>query len=534
MIHNEITKTFNPSFMENESAQQMAENARVNWRMLEKEMVNRLMSSIRAHPLIPRLLPPSIRIVGRIEETEPWTRKCSLATIALLPPEVRYLVLALPETRMVEYTACFERKNGIVTNTFLISSRGERWNPTCENHNQFVWLSVIDMFGLIPRRLSEDIEETIKRLAKDLTPKDGDTAAGPDISSSSLISMGWDRPISFLGQVMMAKQYFNALNETLRHSHFIDTYRYLERTLQQRFFKFMGQRRQEVLVYPAKGSRTKFDKLKWKFEFEPGGTTTKYAVWQNNFSLDVLCIDEHSRDGDKVSGQQTTGIDAFVWTKDACGVDVLVGFQVSSGEWDEVDMDYYNTIFTNLRSFLRSQYKRSKWPNSDGSWTPPVKRWFMFIVPLECQERCTHRTDVELDYVGVMDTLDVTILPLNVHAEERKRVKEIIRRAAKMEEDEKRRESERVHRERDEETGMLVGDEEDRTPLDDEEESLEKDEVSGMLVDEAGTTRLDEENVIVETNKTTRVIGKQKRIRPSCEGEEEKRKGKSKKTRKLN
>ncbi|KAK2956578.1 hypothetical protein BLNAU_8418 [Blattamonas nauphoetae] len=533
-VQNEITKTFSPSSMENEYAQQVAENTRANWRILEKEMVDRLVSSIRAHPLIPRLLPPSIRIVGRIEETEPWTRKCSLATIALLPPEVRYLVLALPETRMVEYTACFERKNGIVTNTFLISSRGERWNPSYENHNQFVWLNVIDMFGLIPRRLSEDIEETIKRLAKDLTSKDGDTAAGLDISSSSLISMGRDRPISFLGQVMMAKQYFNALNETLRSNEISDAYRYLHRTPQQRFFKFMGQRRQEVLVYPAKGSRTKFGELKWTFKFAANAIKTKHAIRKNDFWLDYLDVDVHSRDGDKISGQPTTGIDAFVWTKDESGVDVLVGFQVSSGEWEEVDMDLYNTIYTNLRSFLRRQYKRSNPSDSDGSWTPQVKRWFMFIVPAECQERCTHRTDVELDYVGVIDTLDFVVLPLNMLPEEQQAVKEIIRRAAKLEEDEKRSESERVQRERDEMSVMLVNDEE-RTNLDEEKGTLEKNEVSGILVDNEETTRLDdeEEGMIVETKKTTRVIGKQKRIHPSCEGEE-KRKGKSEKTCKLN
>ncbi|KAK2946549.1 hypothetical protein BLNAU_18525 [Blattamonas nauphoetae] len=532
-VQNEITQTFSPSSMENEYAEQTADNTGANWKMLEKEIVDRLMSSIRAHPLIRRLLPDSIRIVESVEETETWIKKCSLATIALLPPEVRYLVLALPETRMVEYTACDEQSYGIMRKRILVPSRGERWNPSNENHNQFVLLNVIDMFGLNPRMLSADIEETMIQLAKDLTPTETDIRKGRECESSLLISPQYNKPVSVLGEALYVQQRLDKINETLRNNVIIEDDRHNEvRTPQQRILNSMCSRTQEVLVYPAKGSMTKFDELNWTFAFSYQCYNRRYAIRHNDFWLDHLLVDVYQRDGHKLKGQDPTGIDAFVWTKDESGVDVLVGFQVSSGEWEEVDMDHYNTIFTNLRSFLRRQYKRSKSPNSDGSWTPQVKRWFMFIVPAECQERCTHRTDVELDFVGVIDTLDFAIQSLYPNPEERQRVKEIIRRAAKMEEDEKRREFERVHRERDEESGMLIGDEE-RTHLDDEAESLERDEVSGILVDEAETTRLDEENVIVETKKTTRVIEKQKRIRPSSEGEEE-RKGKSEKTRKLN
>ncbi|KAK2946556.1 hypothetical protein BLNAU_18532 [Blattamonas nauphoetae] len=532
-VLNEITQTFSPSSMENEYAEQTADNTGANWKMLEKEIVDRLMSSIRAHPLIRRLLPDSIRIVESVEETETWIKKCSLATIALLPPEVRYLVLALPETRMVEYTACDEQSYGIMRKTILVSSQGEHWNPSCENHNQFVLLNVIEMFGLNPRMLSVDMEETMKKLAKDLTPTEADIRKSRTLGSSSFLTTEYNKPVSVLGEALYVQQRLDKINETLRNNVIIEDDRHNEvRTPQQRILNSMCSRTQEVLVYPAKGSKTKFDELNWTFTFSYQCYNRRYAIRHNDFWLNHLLVDVYQRDGHKLKGQYPTGIDAFVWTKDECGVDVLVGFQVSSGEWEEVDMDYYNTIFTNLRSFLRRQYKRSNPSDSAGSWTPQVKRWFMFIVPAECQERCTHRTDVELDFVGVIDTLDFAIQSLYPNPEERQRVKEIIRRAAKMEEDEKRREFERVHRERDEESGMLVNDEE-RTHLDDEAESLERDEVSGILVDEAGTTRLDEENVIVETNKTTRVIEKQKRIRPSSEGEEE-RKGKSEKTRKLN
>ncbi|KAK2951015.1 hypothetical protein BLNAU_14094 [Blattamonas nauphoetae] len=418
---------------------------------------------------------------------------------------------------MVEYTPCDEQSYGIMRKTILVSSQGEHWNPLCENHNQFVLLNVIEMFGLNPRMPSEDMEETMKQLAKDLTPTEADKHS---------------KPFGLLGEVLCVKQRFDTINETLRNNVIIDPRKYLNRTPQDQILRWMCFYDHEVMVYPAKGSKTLFDKLIWTFDFSYQVLNMKHAIQENVLSLHHLCIDAHSRDGDRISGQQTTGIDVFVWTKDECGVDVLVGFQVSSGEWEEVDMDYYNTIFTNLRSFLRRQYKRSKLPNSDGSWTPQVKRWFMFVVPAECQERCTHRTDVELDFVGVIDTLDFAIQPLHPKPEERKRVKLFIRKAAKMEEDEKRREFERVHRERDEESGTLFNDEE-RTHLDDEEESSKQDEELDMLVDEAGTTRLDEENVIDETKKTTRVIEKQKQIRPSSEGAEE-RKGKSEKTRKLN
>ncbi|KAK2941337.1 hypothetical protein BLNAU_23743 [Blattamonas nauphoetae] len=296
---------------------------------------------------------------------------------------------------MVEYTPCDEQSYGIMRKTILVSSQGEHWNPLCENHNQFVLLNVIEMFGLNPRMPSEDMEETMKQLAKDLTPTEADKHS---------------KPFGLLGEVLCVKQRFDTINETLRNN---------------------------VIIDPANIS-IEHPKIKSCAGF----LNMKHAI--RVLSLHHLCIDAHSRDGDRISGQQTTGIDVFVWTKD---------------EW---------------------------------ILTPQVKRWFMFVVPAECQERCTHRTDVELDFVGVIDTLDFAIQPLHPKPEERKRVKLFIRKAAKMEEDEKRREFERVHRERDEESGTLFNDEE-RTHLDDEEESSKQDEELDMLVDEAGTTQSGQE-----------------------------------------
>ncbi|KAK2946542.1 hypothetical protein BLNAU_18518 [Blattamonas nauphoetae] len=343
-VQNEITKTFSPSSMENEYAQQVAENARACWRPLEKGIVDRLMSLVSSHPLIRRLLPDSIHLVGRMEKTETWIKTCSLATIALLPPEVRYLVLALPETRMVEYTPCDEQSYGIMRKRILVSSRGEHWNPSCENHNHFVMLNVIEMFGLNPRMPSADMEETMKQLAKDLTLTEAGIREGQKCESSLLISPQYNKPVSVLGEALCVKQRFDNINETLRRPFIIDPRKYLNRTPQD-------------LI------------LRW----------IRYAIRHNDFWLNHLLVDLKSRDGDKISGQQTTGIDAFVWTKDECGVDVLVGFQVSSGEWEEVDMDYYNTIFTNLRSFLRRQYKHSAFPsvkpNTTGLVSQSLVRW---------------------------------------------------------------------------------------------------------------------------------------------------------------